>query len=157
MTIPPPNAHPTRPVKTSHVGPGVKGPMVSLRYWAYLMVALLPVSYGANNQVRAFWSLALAMTLLVSLLLQRTREPRHSVIWVIASVLAALAALTTAANAPFDQRSHWSTAFGLVLLWGVSPFVVGRLTYSPLVMRGLFRSFVVGQTLSASVAVIAAC
>lgn len=119
--------------------------------WSGIAFAV-PMNYALPGAARLLWLFAIMVTISVSVLFLRLARPIYPAVWVLAGYASIVATLTaTKATAMTDNLFVGAQ---LVVLLGFGPFVLAfNASSDPRFAQRVGVAFLVGQTLSASVAV----
>lgn len=117
-----------------------------------IISALIPVNYALPSAVRSVWFIAIMATIGGAALLWRVARPVLPAIWIFTGFAAVVAVATATRSATVGENVFVGAQ--LVLLLGLGPFVLTRAAVadSSFASRAAL-GFLVGQTLSAAVAV----
>lgn len=117
------------------------------------VAAAVPLNYALPGIARALWFITIMSLICVPILFVRVARPLYPVIWIFGGFASLLAVVTATKSAEVTENLFVGAQ--LFILLGLASFV---LTYEalrdPRFVNRVAVAFVVGQTLSASVAVV---
>jgi len=120
---------------------------------AFLLAAILPLSWGLPPALRLTWTLAVFACLGTSLALGRARLGPGAGPWLLASLLAAGSTFISAANAE-DPNGHFQVGVLIVSMWCVGTITLRWIAAErPETLAWLASGLATGQSASAVVAV----